>query len=64
MTHSQVKPACSQCHWHLTCLHLHQPGLDASDEEAAPISDLSHYEQCCLAAYEKDPAFLHEPSMK
>ena len=36
------------------------PSGDSSDKKTAPVSDLSHYEKHCLAAYEKDPAFQDE----
>lgn len=36
---------------------------DSRDEENFPVSDLSHYQKRCVAAYEKDLAFLHESSL-
>ena len=47
----------------LTCLHLHptpHTDDDSSDKETVPVSDLSHFQKPCAAAYEKDPAFQDE----
>ena len=33
---------------------------DSSDKETVPVSDLSHFQKRCAAAYEMDPAFQDE----
>ena len=37
-----------------------EPDYDTSDKEDAPVTDLSHFQKRCAAAYEKDPAFQDE----